>query len=89
MRRTRARVDQNQAEIVAAFRGYGWRVHSTAALGKGFPDLLVQKHETLLVEVKQGKGTLTADQEAFLRQGWRVEIVRTVEDVARLSDGRI
>lgn len=85
----RARVDQNQAEIVAAFRACGWRVHSTAALGKGFPDLLVQKHETLLVEVKQGKGTLTADQEAFLRQGWRVEIVRTIKDVARLSDGRI
>ena len=69
--RTAARVDTNQAEIVAAFRKFGCSVGLTHTVGKGFPDLVVAKNfKTVLVEVKDGQKVksaqaLTQDEKKF------------------------
>ena len=84
--RRRGRVDQNQAAIVEALRAVGWKVQSTADIGSGFPDLVIARgHDIRLVEVKQLKGTLTADQQAFIvRDGWPVRIIRSVDEALSL-----
>ena len=80
MRRA-ARTDDNHAEIVAALRGCGCLVQSLAAVGKGVPDLLVQRNDVLyLLEVKDGnkppsRRLLTPEQEKFLAAGWRFHVV--------------
>jgi hypothetical protein len=52
MRRA-SRVDDNQAEIVAALRKVGASVQSLASIGKGCPDLLVGFNgRTYLMEIK-------------------------------------
>lgn len=54
MRRA-AKVDANQAEIVADLRKAGCSVESLAAVGKGVPDLLVgHGSRNYLLEVKDG-----------------------------------
>ena len=80
MRRA-ARTDDNHSEIVKALRGCGCLVQSLAAVGKGVPDLLVQRAEVLyLLEVKDGdkapsRRLLTPEQEKFLAAGWRFHVV--------------
>jgi Holliday junction resolvase len=75
MRRA-AKTDANQAEIVAALREIGATVTSTAAVGKGFPDLAVGWRDmTFLLEIKDSgkppsKRKLTAD-EADWHAAWR------------------
>jgi len=76
-----AKVDANQAAIVAALRKIGCEVLSLAAVGNGCPDLLVLRPDGLLalVEVKDGnkppsKRRLTRHQELF-HQRWPVSIV--------------
>jgi hypothetical protein len=50
-----ARVDANQAEIVAALRKAGCDVTPTHRAGEGFPDLAVgYRGATYLLEVKDG-----------------------------------
>lgn len=67
MRRA-AKVDRNQAEIVAALRKVGATVTDTSKVGNGFPDLTVGfRGKTYLMEVKDGSKPpsareLTADQ---------------------------
>ena len=62
MRRA-AKIDANQPAIVSALRKVGCTVQSLAAVGKGVPDLLVgYQGKTYLLEVKDGKWTLTPDQ---------------------------
>ncbi len=86
MRRA-ARIDDNQREIAAAFRACGCRVLSLAAVGKGCPDLLVQKGTRLmLVEVKDGakcacRRKLTADQVRFHAEWQSILVVSSVDDV--------
>ena len=85
MRRA-AKVDLGQAEIVSALRKCGISVHSTAALGKGFPDLIAaDSKQVWLIEVKGPKGKLTDDQVAFIAT-WRgpVHVVRSVDDALRI-----
>lgn len=80
--RRRAKVDANHAEIVEAFRRCGWLVMSLAPMGRGVPDLLVQRRGlTCLVEVKGPKGELTAQQRDMAMNGWKFTIVRSVADV--------
>jgi len=66
-----AKVDANQSEIVRALRQVGAAVQSLAAVGGGFPDLLVFFRSRLyLLEVKnlQGRGKrLTPQQEDWRR----------------------
>ena len=84
--RQAARIDENQPEIVKALRSVGCLVQSMAAMGKGFPDLLVYRPSTdryRLLEVKDGakspsRQALTPDQEKF-HAIWPVTVVNSVE----------
>ena len=73
MRRS-AKVDANQAEIVAALRKAGAHVQSLATIGKGCPDLLVShRNRWHLIEVKDpskppSKRELTEDQVEWHRK---------------------
>ena len=74
------RVDANQAEIVKALRAAGMSVRSTAAIGKGFPDLAVGCHgKNLFLEIKNGalppyERELTKDEVAFI-ESWRGQVM--------------
>lgn len=96
--RRRAKVDQNQSDIVDAYRSGGWSVRSTAQLGDGFPDLVVappwESDYVFLVEVKRPKARKErskAAQDAFA-QAFPVAVVKTVADVhehmERAAEGR-
>ena len=87
------KVDDNQREIVKALRAAGCEVVSTAAMGGGFPDLLVYRpsHDRLtLIEIKDGnkspsKRKLTSHQLAFHAR-WPVNSVHNI-DVALQAVG--
>lgn len=87
MRRA-AKVDKNQAAIVDALRKLGASVASTAAIGKGFPDLVVGIHgRTFLCEIKDGAKPpsarkLTDDQVKF-KADWKGDwtLLESIEDV--------
>lgn len=90
--RHRARTDKGHKAIVAALRKVGCQVFDTSRLGGGFPDLVVRRAvasrtssygteaRLMLMEVKEPKGKLTPDQEAFLRDWPEVMIVRSVAE---------
>ena len=85
MRRA-ARVDANQAQIIAALRQAGASVQLLHTVGDGCPDLLVGiKRRTFLLEVKDASGQLTAAQRRWFA-GWRGQaaIVRSAEDALRV-----
>lgn len=85
MRRA-ARVDGNQAAIIAAARQLGFRVLDLSKVGNGCPDLLLYSPRTrrlALVEVKMPKGRLRALQERFMQE-WPVAVVRTLDDLMKL-----
>jgi len=78
-----AKTDSNQQIIVQALRDAGCTVQPLHQMGGGIPDLLVAtpSGETLLVEVKSAKGSLTPEQEQWIsRWRGRVAVVRTVEE---------
>jgi len=85
--RKRARVDDNQHEIVNALRDIGASVLSLATIGGGCPDLVVGYRGTnYLLEVKDGgkspsKRKLTKDEENFINN-WRgrVAVVYSIDD---------
>lgn len=87
MRRA-AKVDANQAEIVALLRSKGATVCDTSQLGKGYPDLTVgYKGQTLHMEIKDGrlppsKRKLTPDQEEWLKawRGGAVWLITSIPD---------
>ena len=74
MPRRAARVDTNQAEIVAALRAIGAQVEHLHTLGKGCPDILVGYRGTnYLLEIKSPGGKLT-DDERYWRELWRGQV---------------
>lgn len=85
MRRA-AKVDDNHAAIRDALRAAGAWVRSTAALGNGFPDLLVFfRSRFTLLEVKRlgppSKARLTPAEEKFLADcPGPLYVVRTPEE---------
>jgi hypothetical protein len=85
MRRA-AKIDASQSAIVGALRACGAKVHSCAALGGGFPDLLVGFRKRLaLFECKDGAKpksarALTPDQAKWLAE-WGEFPVFVVEDI--------
>lgn len=85
--RLRARVDDNQKEIVAGLRKMGASVQSIAAMGGGVPDLLVgYRGVNLLLEVKDGRkppsGRKLTEDEAKWHRNWtgQVVVVECLED---------
>jgi hypothetical protein len=84
---TRARVDANQPQVVAAFRRMGATVLHLHALGKGAPDILVgHRGKNALVEIKDGakppsSQKLTKDEVIFHAE-WRgqVAIINSVDE---------
>lgn len=85
-----SKIDENQPEIVEAFRKMGCSVAITSAVGKGFPDIVVGcNHINLMVEIKDGskapsKQKLTSDQIDFHGK-WlgSIEVVKNIDDVTR------
>lgn len=82
-----ARVDKNQHEIVDYAQARGATVWSAAAVGKGFPDLVVgYRGFTLLWEVKDGSKSPSARKLRPLQQRffdeWRghVQKIESVQD---------
>lgn len=64
------RIDNNQTDIVKAFRDVGFSVAVTSALGNGFPDIVVGAYgKNYLIEIKDGEKKLT-DKEASFFIGW-------------------
>lgn len=86
MRRA-ARIDENQKEIVEAFRAMGCSVLHTHQLGHGAPDIIVGKNKkNILIEIKDGNKplsdrALTHDEIEFHKE-WRgcIEIVENLQD---------
>lgn len=84
--RLRAKVDANQAEIVAALRAAGCSVLHMHTLGHGAPDLAAGKDgRNYFFECKSGRGQLTPDEVAFFRS-WlgQVVAVYSAEDALRV-----
>jgi len=81
------KVDNNQLEIVKAFRSMGATVLNLSTVGKGCPDLLIgYKNISVLVEVKSKTGKFTEAQLKFIEQ-WRggpVNRIDSVEGAIRL-----
>lgn len=80
---TKRRIDGNHKEIVSALQAVGCSVLSLADKGHGCPDLLVGiRGKNYLVEIKNGNGKITPDQQQFFNT-WKgsVMVVRTEQDV--------
>lgn len=84
--RLKAKVDLNHKEVVKAFRQLGCLVSSMHNVGHGFPDLVVQVvNRIILVEVKSdAKKNFTPDQITFQDEGWQVFRVNGADDVIKL-----
>ena len=81
------KVDSNQKVLVAHAESLGASWLSMTPLGDGKPDgILGFKGRDYKVEFKAVKGTLTADQQAFIAswQGSPVHVVRTTQDIDAL-----
>lgn len=82
------RTDNNQADIVSAFRHCGWKVFCSHTYGRGFTDLICGKHGfNLLVEVKDSAKVrsarkFTAPQKLF-HDSWPGAkcVVKDIEEV--------
>lgn len=92
MTRRAAKVDANQAEIVAALEAAGASVLSLAALGNGAPDLLAgwAGAEMVLLEVKHPARAKGRREPNALQTKWHgawkgrpVAVVLTPEDALR------
>ena len=84
LHRKAARRDHTERAIIDALQAAGATV--TAISAPGVPDLLVATPdgETLLMECKARRGTLTDDQRRF-HERWlgRIVIARNIEDALR------
>ncbi len=89
--RHKARVDDNQPEIVRAFRRLGCSVAHTHQLGKGFPDLIIGfMKKNFLIEIKDGskipsKQKLTDDELEF-HNAWlgNIHIIKSEDEAIDL-----
>jgi len=85
--RQRAHRDRNQSEIVQALERIGCSVHDMAAVGGGFPDLVVSFRTdlggtTVLMEIKhpspsRPRGKDMETQQAF-REHWRDKVHQVI-----------
>lgn len=80
-----AKVDANQAEIVAALRQAGASVLLLHRVGQGCPDIAVgYRGRTYFMEIKTEKGRLTPAEAEFM-SNWqgRYVVVRTPEEALK------
>lgn len=85
------KVDQNHSEIVKGLRAVGASVRSTAAIGKGFPDIAVgYRNRNFFFEIKDGEKfpsqrKLTVAEEEFF-ESWRgqVNVIHSLDDALKL-----
>lgn len=85
------RKDANHNEIKAVFDQAGFSTWDTYQLGKGFPDIIVAKHQkTALIEIKDGSAVpsarkLTMDEIGFHAK-WRglIHVISTVDEAVNL-----
>jgi len=85
MSRHAARVDANQATIVAALRKAGASVQPLFRVGDDCPDLLIgYRSQNFVIEVKTPKGLLSPGQTLWFRD-WRGQacIAHTAEEALR------
>lgn len=88
--RRAGKVDGNHGEVMQALRGLGCVVKSLAAVGGGFPDLLVGFRGVLvLLEVKDGslppsKRKLTTDQAEFVATWPATYVVESPDEAVRV-----
>lgn len=88
------RVDDNQKDIIAAFRKLGYSVRDTSRLGEGFPDICCGKAgRTYIFEIKDGKKPpsarkLTPAEQKFKNE-WRGQytVIESVDDVLAFDRG--
>ena len=74
------RVDSNHSLVVKTLRELGCSVFDTSSVGRGFPDLVVSKGATALVEVKRDEtAPYTKSQLEFLKN-WQGTVCR-IHDV--------
>ena len=74
------RVDSNHSLVVKTLRELGCSVFDTSSVGRGFPDLVVSKGATALVEVKRDATVpYTKSQLEFLKN-WQGTVCR-IHDV--------
>ena len=70
------RVDSNHSLVVKTLRELGCSVFDTSSVGRGFPDLVVSKGATALVEVKRdATAPYTKSQLEFLKN-WQGTVCR-------------
>ena len=89
--RKRAKIDDNQREIVKALRKIDYSVISLASLGSGVPDLLIGiRGQNYLIELKDGKKSpsrrqLTIDERHFM-DSWagQVDVANSLEEILEI-----
>jgi len=86
-----AKIDGNQAEIVAALKDVGASVQSLASIGKGCPDLLVGfQGGNFLMEIKDGELSRSRQALTGLQVIWhrswcgRVYVVENVAQALKI-----
>ena len=80
-----AKVDRNQAEIIAALRGAGATVQPLHTVGQGCPDLLVGfRGRNFLIEVKDWRKAPSQkrlnETQRDWHEGWKGQVAK-VEDI--------
>lgn len=88
--RRKAKVDDNQSEIVTALRKIGCTVQPLHDVGRGVPDLLVGYHGiNVLLEIKDGAKVPSAqkltDEQITWHDSWRGQVA-TVNSINQAID---
>lgn len=89
--RRRAKVDDNQKDIVKQLRKLGYCVSHTHMIGEGFPDIIVgARQRNFLFEIKDGskpksRRKLTEDEVNF-HSAWcgQIDVIESIEDAIKI-----
>lgn len=90
--RFRARVDDNQNEVVSQLKQiYGLSVRVTSMVGAGFPDLVLGwRGKNYLIELKDGKKSASrkklTELESKMKDTWfgQFDVCENIEDIFRV-----
>lgn len=75
------RRDSNEQSIVSALRRVGCLVDRVER--KAYDLVVTRGRSVFLLELKFGKGALTAAQLKFLAAGWPISVVRTIDEALK------